>query len=176
MFCLFAWSCQTDTQTKSENTLDKWTDLKISNSPLINKDIFEEIPLPDIKNIKGQTKFVNRENNFYLGYKIEFDIEHLDTTSIPKKYKVNKPVKGTDFVVLATTEVTYLATFKFTILDKNGFKIQEITSKAEYIQSGKKNELQNLIEIPIANESVNLSRTINLIISVDECVTCQKDK
>lgn len=173
---LFAWSCQNDSQTKSENTIDKWNDLKIKDKPLLYKDPFVEIPLPNVKNIKGQTKFVNRENNFYIGYKIEFDIDHLDTTAIPKKYKVNKPIKGTDFEVLATTEVTYLVTFKFTLLDKDGFKLQEISSKAEYIRSGKKNEFQNLVEVPITNENTNLSRAIDLIISINECVTCAKDK
>jgi len=62
------------------------------------------------------------------------------------------------------------------LLDKDGFEIQNISSKAEYVQSGKVNEFQNIIELPISNENVQLTKEINLEILVDKCVTCTKDK
>ena len=77
---------------------------------------------------------------------------------------------------MPTDEVTYLVVFKLILLDKDGFEIQGISSKAEYIRSGKTNEFQNIIELPITNENVQLTKQINLKISVDKCVTCIKDK
>lgn len=178
IFAFFVWSCQTDTQTKTENPIDKWNDLKVSDKPLVYSPeaFMDDIALPNMSDIKGQAKFISRENKFYIGYKIKFNIDHLDTTIIPRKYRETKKIDNSDFTVLPTEEVTYLVVFKLMLLDKDGFEIQNISSKAEYVQSGKVNEFQNIIELPISNENVQLTKEINLEILVDKCVTCTKDK
>jgi hypothetical protein len=136
--------------------------------------LFNDIPLPEIKNINGNAKFINRNNGYFIGYKINFDIAHLDTTKINAKYLRNKPevVNGINTTALGIKEVTYDISFEFTLIDKDGFEIEKIKSATETVQSGEKNEFQNTIEKPVSLKTIESTKSIKLILSIDKCLNC----
>lgn len=166
-------------QISNKLPLDTWINLTIPKEGRIRGTpvaIFNDIPLPEIKNIKGDAKFINRGNSYLMGYKINFDIEHLDTTEIPSKYLQNKSqvFNGKNITALGIHEVSYDISFQLTLFDKDGFEIEKIESSTETVESGKKNELQNIIQKPISPNTIKLTKTIKLFISLDKCLTCDK--
>jgi hypothetical protein len=125
---------------------DAWHQLDIEKPSYTytNEALFDsDIPLPDIKSVSGKTKFrTGREKPSELeaGYVLEFDIDKLDKTKLPEKYR--KPTVGQskqgEYTIEPVEEVTYSANFRFTLQDKDHFDLQEVQSEAQYIQSGTK--------------------------------------
>lgn len=157
--------------------VDKWITLTIPDKGDVGYEteaFFNEVPLPDLTNLKGDVKFVSRSNGYFIGYKIHFDIAHLDTTKVPKKYLLDKPatINGVATTALGLKEVTYQASFEFTLMDKDGFELDKIQSGKEYIESGKKNEIQNMVEKAIPLKTIQLTKSIKLQLSIDKCISC----
>ena len=164
-------------QVINKPRLDTWISLTIPEKGEVGYEtvaLFNDIPLPDISKINGDAKFVSRSNGYFIGYKIDFDIAHLDTTKVPKKYLIDKPdtVNGVATTALGLKEVTYEISFEFTLLDKDGFELDKIKSGKEYAESGKKNEIQNMIEKSIPLKTIELTKSIKLVLSIDKCVSC----
>lgn len=166
-------------QLKNKLPLDTWINLTIPKEGKIGGTtigFFNDISLPDINNIKGDAKFLKRNNSYHLGYKINFDIAHLDTTKIPSKYLQDKDqvFNGTTVTALGIREVSYDISFEFTLIDKDGFEIEKIKSPTEIVKSGKKNEFQNMTEKSIPINIIRLTKSIRLFISIDKCLSCDR--
>lgn len=164
----------------NQPSLDKWISLTIPDKGEVGYEtvaLFNEVPLPEITNLKGDAKFVSRSNGYFIGYKIHFDIAHLDTTKVPKKYLIDKPdtINGIASTALGLKEVTYQASFEFTLMDKDGFELDKIQSGKEYIESGKKNEIQNMVEKSIPLKTIQLTKSIKLQLSIDKCISCNNN-
>ena len=135
------------------------------------------MPLPEINKIEGKYKFLKRNNEYYLGYKTNIDIEHLDTLNIPEKYKHDKIIlekSGRTLTSPKTTEVLYRASLKFTFLDKDRFKVIEIVSEPISIRSGQNNEFQDIVENSISRDIIKITDAIKLYLSIERCVTCEE--
>jgi hypothetical protein len=157
--------------------VDTWIKLKIPEKGIVGyspNGLINEIPLPEINHIEGQAKFVNREKNYFLGYKVVIDIDNLDTSKVPKQYLQDKEVEinNKKVTALGLDQVIYGITLKFTLLDKDNFEITELASKTLIVTSGKRNELQGLIENLIPIKTIEMTRNIRLYVSVDKCLSC----
>ncbi len=157
--------------------LDKWISLTIPDKGHVGWEteaLFNEVPLPKITNIKGDAKFVSRSEGYFIGYKVQFDIAHLDTTKVPKEYLIDRAdtINNVPTTALGLKEVTYEASFVFTLMDKDGFELEKIESGKEYIQSGKKNEIQKIVEKSIPLKTIQLTKSIKLELSIDKCISC----
>ncbi|MBK7959336.1 MAG: hypothetical protein IPK03_15325 [Bacteroidetes bacterium] len=142
-------------QTKKP-PIDTWIKLTVPNEGKVvyNKvALFNNIPLSNFKNINGDAKFVNRHGGYLFGYKINFDIALLDSIGIK--------------------EVTYGISFKFTLIDKDGFEIREIESLIVPVESGKKYESQDIIPEYFTLKTIELTKSINLVLYIHECRSCK---
>jgi len=107
-----------------------------NDSPSYTNEAFLEsdIQLPNIKNISGQAKFRNSPGKFgdvELGYVMEFDIDKLDRTKLPEKYRkptVDQSKQG-PFTLNPIEEVVYVAKFDFTLQDKDGFELKKFENE-----------------------------------------------
>jgi hypothetical protein len=136
--------------------------------------LINDLNLPEVKTIKGDGKFIKRDNNYFFGYKILLDINHFDTTKVPKKYLQDTEIEINKHKITAVgiKEVTYEITLEFTLLDKDNFELSKIISNTETIQSGQKNEIQDFIRNAIPLKTIELTKHIKLFVSVDKCVSC----
>jgi hypothetical protein len=133
-----------------------------------------DLPLPEVATPQGKGKFLDRndiEKGTRLGYLVSTHIAHLDTTHIPAKYKVER--KEGDMTWGATTEVVYSAHLEFTIKDADGFVLMTTKSPPLELWSGQENVLQgeSVDEIPAG--VVNRTRTIQMLLTADKCLTCR---
>ena len=143
--------------------IDKWISLTIPDKGKVGYKadaILNELQLPKITNINGEAKFLSRDKDYYLGYKLKFDIEHLDTTKVSKEYLIDKQdtINGVAITFPKIKEVQYEASFVFILIDKDGFELEKIESQKEYIESGRKNEIQNIIEKSIPLNTIKLTK------------------
>jgi hypothetical protein len=71
-------------------------------------------------------------------------VKPTDSSKVPEKYKHNRPVKGNpNLQQMALVNAVYQVNFTFTLLDKDGFKLQEIETKAVNIEAGRNNRIQS---------------------------------
>jgi hypothetical protein len=120
-------------------------------------DVFKwNVPLPAIKKLTGEAKFINDgqspRNVVRLGYKIAIRVAPLDLSKVPVKDLKEKSV------------VTYEARFQFVLKDKDGFKLMAVRSKPEYFQSGQTSMFQSLVSEPVP--SAVARRTSAIIVSL----------
>jgi hypothetical protein len=105
----------------------------------------DDIGPPDVEDIEGKGKFVflASDNKAHFGYVMHVKVKPTDLTKVPDKYKHNRPVKGlpnTDRMALVNA--IYQVDFTFTLLDQDGFKLQEIKTKPANIEAGKNSRVQ----------------------------------
>jgi hypothetical protein len=136
-----------------------------------------DIPLPDIKEIVGKTKFIEDSNNnstVKLGYLVAVTVDNLDKSKVPQKYLSEKStvIEGHKVTQLPIEEVAYEVLFGFVLKDRDGFELLEVASKPETIYSGKKNELQGIVQHQIPVGTVNRVSHIQLKTHVAKCLTC----
>jgi len=152
---------------------EKWYKWSISYK---TEAIFNEINLPDIKNIEGSAKFI--ENNIWevLWYKISIEVAKLDKSKVPSEYLKDKEstINGVKTTLLWLSEVLYEVSFNFTFFNKDGFEIYKTESKSENIESWRTNNFQNIIEESIPKEIIKNTKKIEFKISVNKCLSCEK--
>jgi hypothetical protein len=136
-----------------------------------------DIPLPEIKAVKGSAKFVTDESSpIRLGYKTSVEIEALDLAKVPEKYQIKKKINiggGKAITQLPIDQVTYEATFSFALKDRDGFTLLELLSASHTIRSGKINTFQALATEPIAAGIASRTAQVILGLNIMKCVTCE---
>lgn len=137
-----------------------------------------DIPFPDIKEITGKTKFIERLNDgatVNLGYLANISQEKLDKSKVPAKYLKQKPVmiEGQTVTQEPIGEVVYEVVFHFVLKDKDRFELLEVASKPETIYSGKRNELQGITQQQIPSGIVSRVSQVQMKTQVTKCVTCE---
>ena len=137
--------------------------------------IMGDIYLPAIRQINGKFKLIERDTNFYLGYDIFLNVDHLDTSLIPEKFKMKPYVEnGIRYLPLTIKEARYSISILFTLLDKDNFKLMEIESTGKRILSGGTINLKDFIETPIPKRILNLINNIKFEIRKDTCLNCSE--
>jgi hypothetical protein len=126
--------------TGGKGTLN--TAISLSAEEFIGDD---DIGPADVEDIKGKGKFVfvASDEKAHFGYLMHIKVKPTDLTKVPDKYKHNRPVKGEPNIQqMALVNAVYQVDFTFTLLDKDGFKLQEIKTKPVNIEAGKNNRVQ----------------------------------
>jgi hypothetical protein len=106
----------------------------------------DDIGPADVEDIKGKGKFVflASDNKAHFGYVMHVKVKPTDLSKVPDKYKHNRPVKSNPKIQqMALVNAVYQGDFTFTLLDKDGFKHQEIKAKPVNIEAGKNNRIQS---------------------------------
>jgi hypothetical protein len=105
----------------------------------------DDIGPADVEDIKGKGKFVflASDNKAHFGYVMHVKVKPTDINTVPDKYKHDRPVKGQpQLKQIALVNAVYKVDFTFTLLDKDGFRLQEIKTKPVNIEAGKSNRIQ----------------------------------
>ncbi len=145
------------------------------------EEIFKsDISMPDVKALTGSAKFVNdgmgEQSVVRLGYKVKIEASPLTQAKVSEKYREDGMVDasaGKEVTLLprpstpqdsyrlvpleptkeaiASLTITYEARFYFTLKDKDGFVLLELTSKPHSIKLGKTNSFHSLVDdtVPI---------------------------
>lgn len=137
-----------------------------------------DIALPDINQFGGKVKFVESttsSGSYGLGYLVNVSVPSLDLKKVPKKYLVDKPVEidGVKTTRLGIKQVHYDVIFTFTLHDRDGFALLELSSEPHTIESGKSNEFQSVVKTSIRREVAARASHIVMQLGVQKCVTCQ---
>lgn len=153
---------------------EKYFGVSYSTEALFGADI----PIPNINEIVGKTKFIKRSNDksvLNLGYRVSVSQEKLDKAKIPTKYLRQKSVviEGHSVTQEPIEEVTYEIIFSFTLKDKDGFKLLVVSSDPETITSGKKNEFQGITQQSIPIDLASRVARIELSTQLTKCISCE---
>ena len=157
--------------------IDEWQNLVMEKKGSVgySPELFRQpIDLPQIKNLNGKAKFIERNDSILLGYKVIFDVEKLDKKKLPEKFLTTKTYKinGQTITSPPIEEATFGANVYITFLDKDGFKIARVTSPIEYLETGRKNSLQNIISLSINKETIEKIKKMNAYVAVESCESC----
>lgn len=154
-----------------------WQDLAMDKAgPGFSTESFAaDIPLPDLHDISGKAKFLDSDQAgrhlITLGYIVRVSVDHLKAADIPAKYK--QPRKLGSLTLLPTTEVAYSVDLTFDLKDADGFVLSTLTSGPLDILSGKENDFQGIAKEPVELDVAQKTKTIQMVFSVEKCVTCQ---
>jgi hypothetical protein len=132
-----------------------------------------DIPTPDIKDPRGQAKFVDRGvgNGTELGFLVKVSVDKLDTSKLPEKYL--KPRQLGKLTIDPTESVTYNTHLEFTLKDADGFTLITAKSDPFYVESGKENTLQGFAQASIPEALVRRTKSILMELVLDKCETCR---
>lgn len=133
-----------------------------------------DIPFPDIRDIAGKTKFVQRNNGLNLGYVITVTQEQLDKSKVPAKYLKQKQVviEGLKVAQEPIDQVAYEVLFRFLLGDRDGFELLQVESKPEVVYSGRKNDFQGVVQQMIPVEIANRVSQVHLNTHILRCLSC----
>lgn len=126
--------------TGGKGTLN--TAISLSTEEFVGND---DIGPADVEDINGKGKFVfmASDSKAHFGYVIHVKVKPTDLSKVPDKYKHNRPVKGEpNLQQMALVNAVYQVDFTLTLLDNDGFKLQEIKTKPVNIEAGKNNRIQ----------------------------------
>jgi len=148
--------------------------------PFSVEELRSDLPIPDIKRISGEAKFIKEDhatNDFVrLGYKILIDAAAVDLSKVPEKYRKEKPVDiggGVTITQLPIVSVTHEIRFTFILKDKDGFELLKSKGEPEDLESGKANMYQRILSDRVSSSIARRTSKIVFGISVEKCVTCQ---
>lgn len=132
-------------------------------------------PLPNIKEIAGKAKFIDLPNNGveqkHLACLITVTVENLDSSKLPEKYR-EKEKRGEE-IVHPIKEKYYQVHFVFQLKDKDGFVLLFLTRYPEYLELGRKNQFQWIVEEPIPPDIAKRTNAITFNMYVDKCMDCE---
>lgn len=137
-----------------------------------------DIALPDIKQFGGKAKFLETATStgsYGLGYVANVSVPPLDLKKVPKKYLIDKPVEidGVKTTQLGIKQVHYDVVFNFTLQDRDGFALLELSSEPHTIESGKNNEFQSVVKTNVVREVAARVTHVVMQLGIQKCVTCQ---
>jgi hypothetical protein len=95
-------------------------------------------------------------------------VKPTDLTKVPDKYKHNRPVKGNPTIQqMALVNAVYQVDFTFTLLDKDGFRLQEIKTKPVNIEAGRNNRIQSesddFVDLGIIAKVANITYGMSIL-------------
>jgi len=142
-----------------------------------------DLPEPEIRQITGQAKFVDNQDQgtnhtVRLGYKITVDVAPLDLAKVPEKYLKEKPIDiggGKTLTQLPIKQSTHQIRFDFTLKDRDGFKLIELRSDPEYLESGRANQFQRVLSEPVPGPLALRTAAIVSSLTIEKCVTCENE-
>jgi hypothetical protein len=146
-----------------------------TSEALFNSDI----RIPDIKKLSGKGKFIKARqatsDDLFLGYIVSVDIDKLDLTKIPQKYKIEKEeqYKAGDFTVLPIEYAVYEISFEYSLKDKDGFELMKLKSPSHSLFTGKVNSFQDIVKQAVAGPIANRVANIGLYMTFEKCETCR---
>ena len=158
-----------------------WVDLsKKKDAVLYSTEAFlkADIALPDIKEFRGKAKFiesVTSPGSYALGYVAKVSVLSLDLKKVPKKYLIDKQVEidGAKVIENGIKQVSYDVVFNFTLQDKDGFSLLNMSSKPHVVESGKSNDFQSVVETNVTREVAARTKHVLVNLYVDKCLTCE---
>lgn len=138
-----------------------------------------DIPLPDFKSFSAKVKFTKprmKQNlGAVLGYIVSVDVENLDSSKIPEKYRKERKrqFRAGTFTLQPLEEVIYEVHFEFILIDKDGFELAKLESPKHYLYSGKNNIFQELVLKQIPVDIAKRTKKVKPRILIDKCVSCR---
>jgi hypothetical protein len=110
------------------------TDSKNFGTTYSTSVVFPDLPLPNIKSIVGRVKFINHAGpgqTTEFGYIISVDMDALDMSKIPQRYKQKKKaiVEGAEGIETTRPPLDrtyYEIDFDFDLKDEDGFSLKTL--------------------------------------------------
>jgi hypothetical protein len=140
--------------------------------------IFSDLIMPEVRSVNGAAKFMDdigpRETT-QLGFIVNVDLDPLDLSKIPQRYKEEKKVtiSGYETTELPTEKAYYEIAFEFDLKDKDGFTLKVLHANgSQSLESGIKNIFQAKIDEPIDYNTAIKLHEIWVYPSITECHTC----
>jgi hypothetical protein len=140
--------------------------------------IFSDLPVPDIRSVTGKAKFmepVGPGETTEVGYIIVVDMDPLDMSKVPRRYKeeTQEKINGVEVTKLAIDRADYEISFDFDLKDKDGFTLKTLHAKSTTeLESGTRNVFQAEVDEPIDFAMAIKVHDIWLHPSLDKCFTC----
>lgn len=120
-----------------------------------------DISLPDIKKLDFKLKFTIPTDaglaKFRLGYVATIDVESLDTTKVPEQYRreEREMYKVGPVTTPPLEQVVYTVHLEFTLQDKDGFNLMQLSGPPHALVSGKTNNFQDVTKELVPREIVD---------------------
>src|SRR5262245_5743133 len=139
-----------------------------------------DIPLPHINKVFGEAKFLDKGSRLervHLGYKVGVDVQALDPSAIPAKYRREKDITvgGATPKGLPIEWVVYDVHLLFTLKDSDRFELLALESTPHSLYSGKDNVLQGILIDPVPVAIARRVSSIEVRMNVDKCITCERE-
>lgn len=143
--------------------------------------LFEaDIPLPEIEAIEVKVKLIpppsgDGQRTRVIAYVAQVRVASLEKKNIPGKY-LNERVeqhKAGPITTLPLEQATYAVQFTFDLLDKDGFKLAEVTGPDQWLQSGKSNAFQEVTSKPLDLDLARRIAKVRTHLCVLRCESCR---
>ena len=155
-------------QFKTGDKIPIWYDLDA---------IASDIKLPDITKVDLRAKVIDAAT---LGYIAEIEVEKLDTTLIPEKYRKELNVYYDDGSLMSNRgpieEVVYEMEMDIVLFDKDNFELCILSTPKHNIKSGQINKYQDTIKDLTLSGIAKRIKKIDVQLSILRCITCEKDE
>jgi hypothetical protein len=139
-----------------------------------------DILLPKIEAIDIKIKFLahpdgESHRTRVVAYMAQVRIASLEKKNIPSKYLEKRVVqsKAGGITTGPLEQVTYVAQFSFDLLDKDGFKLGEVTGPDQWLSSGRSNTFQEVTTKPFDLDFVGRITAVRTHLSVLRCESCR---
>ena len=115
---------------------DAWIDIPNIPTNVGLSRLIWDIRLPEVRSISAKVKFITARTGQYqkaeLAYNISIDVDTLDVSQIPEKYRMPRPVGKTGAWAWPPVDhVIYEITVDFILLDKDGFQLAHLEGPKE---------------------------------------------
>ena len=110
-----------------------------------------------------------------IAYVAQVRVAPLDKKNVPAKYLKERVEqhKGGPVTTLPLEQVTYAVQFRFDLLDKDGFKLAEVTGPDQWLQSGRTNAFQEVTSKPLNLDLARRIARVRTHMSVLRCESCR---
>jgi hypothetical protein len=139
-----------------------------------------DIPLPEIEAIESKIKLIappsgDSQRTRVIAYVTQVRVASLERRNIPAKYLRERveQYKGSPLTTLPLEQVTYAVQFTFDLVDKDGFKLAEVTGPKQWLESGKSNMFQEITTQPLDPDLVRRTATLRTHLTVLRCESCR---
>lgn len=141
--------------------------------------VFSDLPMANVKSVSGKAKFVDDigpGQTTELGYIINVDMDTLDMSKVPQRYKEEKKavIEGFETTTSAISQAYYDIQFDFDLKDEDGFVLKTLHSQGlPSLVSGTNNLFQAKVGEPVGYETAVKTHDILVRPSIVKCHTCE---
>lgn len=142
--------------------------------------LLADIPLPEIEAIEAKVKLIpppsgDGQRTRVLAYVARVRVASLEKKNVPPKYLKERieQHKAGPITTLPLEQVTYAVQFAFHLLDKDGFKLAEVTGPDQWLQSGKSNAFQEVTSKPLDLDLARRIAKVRTYLHVLRCESCR---